>query len=270
MVLHELTSSILFMFYRLIIFIAILLFPCLSSAENEAKVARWYKVYWNNVYIADFKAEIGEKSMVVDIDSRGIVKKISKYTNHTYSKFHVENGNYVQEYFESHLRQRQGTKEVAIYYDKNGKIRSETLTPPDSKGKRPLVAKEAKAGVVDPLFAAIVARDKIKAALADGTKSFNFNIYDGRRLSRLEFNIYGMENIKILEKKQDVVKISFKRIAIDGFTNNELKRMKGEEPDFVLYLEPGTLFPVKADAAAPLGKATFMLERECMSMEECR
>lgn len=258
-------------FYKFILFILLALLPCtVVSADNSARIARWYKVYWNNVYIADFKVEVGDENLVAQIDSRGLVRKISKYSNHVYSKFHVDKGVYTQEYFESHLKQRQGSKDVKIYYSPSGKIRTEAVVPPDNRSKRPLVEANLKNDAINPLFAAIVARNKIKESLTKGIQTFSFNIYDGRRFSRLEFNISGKENIKILEKKLDVVKINFKRVPIAGFTNNELKRMEGEEPDFFVYLEADTLLPIKADAAAPLGKAHFVFEKECKSLEECR
>jgi len=256
---------------KFIFFILIAFLPCVSMAvDAPLRVARWYKIYWNGLYIADLKVEIGENNMISQIDSLGVVKTISNYANRTYSKFHMEKGLYIQDYFESRLQQRKGTKEVRIYYAADGKIRTEVLTPPDSPGKRPKVSDDMKIGASNPLFAAIVARDKIKAAITGQEKTFNFNIYEGRRLSRLDFIINGKENIKILDKNIDVVKISFRRVPIAGFNKKELDRMKGEEPDFIVYLEEDTLLPIKADAAAPLGKAKFILEKECRNIEECR
>ncbi len=234
-----------------------------------AHVARWYKIYWNKVYIADLKVEVGQGSIISQIESIGFVKTVSNYANHSYGKFKEENGVYKQNYFESHLQQRQGSKETKIYYSADQRITTEILTPPDSKGKRPKVAEDLKNGAANPLFSAILARQKIKESLADGSSKFSFRSYDGRRLSNLEFKILGKETIKTLDKNIDVVKISFRRIPVAGFNHKELNRMKGEEPDFTIYLEQDTLLPLKADATAPLGQAKFILEKECGNIQEC-
>lgn len=245
-------------------------FPPTTHAEISAtKVARWYKIYWNSAYIADLKVGLDGDKLESLIDTRGIVKRISKYSNHTYSTFHVYNGLYMPDNFRSNLRQRHGNKDILIEYAQNGKIIKEEVIPPDNRAKRKAVSEDKKNGAVDPLTAAVVARQKIKYAIAANEKEFSFDIYDGRRLSRLNFHIYGKENIKLLEKNMNVLKIGFKRLPIEGFTKNEFKRMKGEEPDFIVYLEEGSLLPVKSDAAAPLGKALFVLEKECETIASC-
>ena len=257
-------------FSKLIFFITLSFLPCLSFADDyPLSGARWYKIYWNNIYIADLKAGISQGEIVSQIDSQGVVKTISHYSGRTYSKYSFRNGVYIQDYFESRLQQRQGTKEAKIYYSDEGKIRTETISPPENPAKRQKVADDLKIGALNPLFAAFMAHKKIKAALITGEKSFILNTYDGRRLAKLEFNILGTEAIKNLDKIINVVKINFRRMPIAGFTNQELKRMKGEEPDIVLYLDPETLLPIKADAAAPLGMAKFVLAKECLKIEEC-
>ena len=256
--------------YSLILAFYLILLPLSSIAADNTTTARWYKIYWNKIYIADLKASISENEVAAKIQSYGTVKAISKYANYTYTKFHKNGDQYIPEEFISNTTQRQGKKDVVIKYGNDGKILEESVTPPDKRHKRPAVEDNLKIDAFNPAFAAIIARDKIGDGLANGKKKFHLNIYDGRRLSKLEFNIIGRQTIKVLEKNTDVVKIEFRRIPVAGFTNNELKRMNGEEPDFSVYLNINDLLPVKADAVAPLGKASFILEKECKSIEECK
>lgn len=258
---------------RFLITISVLcsvLLPFAASAQEiTEKTARWYKISWNKIIIADFKVEVDGNSMASSIQSLGVVRKVSKYSNTSEGKFKKVGNSYVPTYYHSYLTQRQGSKEVTINYDASGKIIKEAVVPPDKAYKRPPVKNESKQSVVDPITAALVAREKIRASLASGEKQFSFNIYDGRRLSRLDFNIEGEESIKVLDKRRDVVRISFRRVALEGYTNNELKRMKGEEPDIVVYLGKDDLLPLSAKAAAPLGKAVFKMVKECKTLEEC-
>lgn len=254
--------------------ITVLLFTLIPltsiASDTPLKTARWYKIYWKAIHIADFRMGIDGESLVSNIDSQGLAQKISKYKNYTSGSFHKIGDAYLPVHFDSSLRQRQGTIKVRLDFDKNGNITEESVIPPDKRYKRPAVANASKVGVVDPLTAIMVAKSKIETSLSEGEKEFSFNIYDGRRLFRLDFNIYGIETIKALEKNWDVVKIGFRRFPLEGFTNNELKRMKGEDPDFIVYLEKDSLIPVKADAAAPLGRAMFVLVKECDTVAECQ
>lgn len=258
-------------FLSILLTILVVLAPSASHAIEEIKqAAQLYQVYWKGLHIGDFRVEINNGSISSEIQSYGTAKKISKYSNSASSKFHKEGDTYIPTSYYTYLTQRQGDKKVNVNYDATGNITKESVVPPDKAYKRPPVKNESKKGTVDPLTAALIARDKISDALAKGETKFNFNIYDGRRLSRLDFTILGKDKIKALDKDQDVVKVNVRRSAIEGYTNNELKRMQGEEPDILVYLSTETLLPVKANAEAILGQADFKLVKECESLEQCK
>ncbi len=263
---HSLSKII----FKLSIISWVMLSPLSSFAENNQKSARWYKVHWNNMYLADLKVELRDNDITAKIDSHGVIKTISKYSNYSHSKFHNNNGKYIPEIFNSNLTQRQGKKDIIIKYGENGEITEESVIPPDNRYKRPAVENHLKKDAPNPLVAVLLTRDKIRESLEKGENKFEYNIYDGRRLARLEFNIIGKETIKLHGNNLNALKITFKRIPVAGFTNNELKRMKGENPDFTIYLDEKDLLPIKADAVAPLGKAFFTLVKECESIEKCK
>jgi hypothetical protein len=116
----------------------------------------------------------------------------------------------------------------------------------------------------------MVARQKVKASLLGGETSFKLNIYDGRRLADLQFKISPSSKMQINGKDEDVIKVTFVRRPLKGFTGNELKRMSGEEPIFTTYVSNDEkLLPLKMDADAILGKAVLVFEKECPSLKEC-
>lgn len=242
-----------------------------STAFVETpNVARWYKVYWGGVHVADLKAEIHGNQMDTVIESFGLAKKVSKYESKSRTMFDLVDGQYRPQSFYTEFQQRHGDRTIDIKYAPDGKIAQETVTPPDNRAKRPAVTDERKHSSADPLTAAIIARQKIRESLEKGQKHFSFPMYDGRRLSTLDFTIHGRMPRRIDGVDYNVVKVSFKRIPVQGYTGNELKRMKKEEPEFTVYLsDDEQLLPIKADAAAPLGTAVLILEKECASMAAC-
>lgn len=263
-------------FYTKILFFLAVILTCYipnsaytADMENNMQFARWYKIYWKQLHIADLRVGINNGKIVANIDSYGVVQKISKYKNYSNGSYIINDGNYIPQHFELSMRQRQGIRKINIEYDQNGVIIKESVNPPDKRYKRPAVLNESKQNALDPLNAILLTKNKIEHALKNKTDKFDIKLYDGRRLSRLDFKIYGRENINIGEKSYNVLKIGFKEFPLEGYTQNELKRMEGENPDFILYLEKDTLIPLQADASAPLGRANFVLEKECTYIEEC-
>lgn len=241
-----------------------------ASANNNLNTARWYKVYWSGIHVADLIAGANNNRLDTVIRSYGIVQKVSQYSSRTSTVFNIDNGQYVPLSFYTEFQQRSGARKIDIKYSGNGTIVEEAVTPPDNRAKRPAVAETLKKNAVDPLTAFMIARQEIKNNLAKGNNKFSLDIYDGRRLSRLDFDIYGRMQREIEDKKYNVVKVTFKRQPVAGYTKNELRRAKDEEPLFTLYIsDDETFLPIKADAEAPLGTAVLLLEKECESVDSC-
>lgn len=241
-----------------------------SDISDTIKVVRWYKVYWSGIHVADLKAEIKEDSIEASVDSFGIVKKISKYQSEFKSTFGYVEGKFIPYSYYTDFKQRKGSKKINLNYNKDGVIIEESVIPPDNRQKRPAVEDGLKIGSFDPLTVFMVARQKVKASLVGGKTSFNLNMYDGRRLADLQFKISPSFQMRINGKDENVIKVTFSRKPVKGFTNNELKRMAGEEPIFTTYVSNDVqLLPLKMDADAILGKAVLVFEKECPSIQEC-
>lgn len=240
------------------------------SAGQQMDMTRWYKIYWSGFHVADLKARLTDDSLKTIIESYGVVKQISKYSSKTTSEFKFTEGNYIPESFYTEFRQRKNSRTIDIKYTPQGAILEEAVTPPDNRAKRPAVDAALKQDAVDPLTAVVIARQRIKESLVNGDKNFSFKMYDGRRLSMLAFSVKGREVQEIGAKEHNVVTVTFQRLPIAGYTNNEMTRLKGEEPLFTLHLsDDDLLLPIKAYAKAALGSAVLILEKECPSLEAC-
>jgi hypothetical protein len=241
------------------------------NKKNHLNSTKLYKVYWSGIHVADLIINIENDSIFANIESYGIVKKVSKYRSSFKSQFEYNNDHYKPISYYTEFEMRNGSKTINIQYSPDGTIKNEVVTPPDKRSKRPAVKDILKNNSADPLTAFMISRQLIKENLAKNNTKFSLNIYDGRRLSRLDFQIHGKYERKINESIRKIVKVSFKRIAIDGYTQNELRRMPKEEPLFTLYLsDDETLLPLKADAEAKLGTAVILYEKDCISFTACK
>ncbi|PIR38087.1 MAG: hypothetical protein COV35_07555 [Alphaproteobacteria bacterium CG11_big_fil_rev_8_21_14_0_20_39_49] len=238
--------------------------------EDTISAIRWYKVYWSGIHVADLKAHVKEDGLDAIIESYGIVKKVSKYESVFKTRFNYVEGEFVPDSYYTEFQQRNGGRKIDIKFNKDGTVAKEEVTPPDNRAKRPAVSEKLKHDTFDPLTAFMAARKKVKESLEKGNNSFSIKMYDGRRLSDLDFKIEGRFDRKISGTKHKLVKVTFKRKPIEGYTQNELKRMQKEEPVFTLYLsDDEKLLPIKMDADAPLGTAVLLFEKDCPSLDKC-
>ena len=256
--------------------------PKISNTKDDSKVSRkiltedlnvkrWYKVYWAGIHIANLLAQSSGNKIDALIDSRGIVKKVSKFSSDTSTVFNFDGNSYTPVSFHTKFRLKNKTREINIEYDESGTITKDSVVPPDRRSKRPAVPESMKKNTFDPLTSFMKARYEIKNNLAKGQNKFTIDMYDGRRLSKLNFEIVGkFKDYNINNVKRDVIKAYFKRESVAGYTSNELRRAKKEEPLFTLYISDDEYFlPIKVDAKAPLGSVVILFEKECEALEEC-
>jgi hypothetical protein len=249
---------------KIFLALLILLFPTLSLASEPSanfNMKQSYRVYVKGIHIADLRAQVNAGKIQANIESYGLAKKISKYWSNDTTTYSFKNGQFVPIHYFTEFNQRQGGRTVEIKYDEKGHITFEQVIPPDNRQKRPAVDDKLKNGAFDPLTAAMIARQNIINSLKNGTKTFSMNFYDGRRLARLEFNIEGKGTININGKTRNVINVTFKRFPLEGFTNNELKRIQTEEPTFNMSLsDDELLIPLKADIYSDLGRAVLVAD----------
>lgn len=248
-----------------------------ESQVANLQISRWYKVYWLGMHVGDLMSEIKEtKPGVYAIESRlhsrGIAKRFTKFWSIAKSHSVLSNkGDLLPSNFTNRSNLRKKKRQISINYQHEGRIASEQVTPPDNRKKRPAVATEKKLGAVDPHTAILLAHKKIRQALVTGKNVFTIPLYDARRLSHLHFTVHGRKIIEHQDNDTKVIHVSVKRDLIAGYTNNEHKRLKKENPVIDIYLEDNaTMMPIQALATAPIGSANVVLERECYSLDSCR
>jgi hypothetical protein len=237
------------------------------AAGKLAKKARWYRVYWGAVTVADLyiillptREGYGIRTV---IRSRGIAKMLSRWQSDAGATMTFETPDkYRPVRYKTAFQLRNKKRRIDIRWDKNGNITKESNEPPENRNKRPAVSAEGKKGAYDPLTAIMVARDKIRKAILAGKKKFTVPMYDGRRRTDMNFTIHGAN-----DKGQ--IHVSFTEGSIEGYTNSELKDLKERDAYFHLYLDPKDLFPVFGKGQSLIGKAYIRLKKECSTLREC-
>jgi hypothetical protein len=257
--------------WRIVFVIFIVLTSFQAHASEPKDFTRWYKVHWGGLHIADLVASKQGNRLTTKIETYGLVKKVSRYANHAYVDYEERNGRVVPRLFDQKMQQRQRKRYVSIEYDKDGIITKDQVTPPDNRAKRPAVPQEQKAGAPDPITASLMAWQYVKAwQQGEGPDRFTLSYYDGRRLAKLDFHIQRRLVREINKRNYKVILVTFRRSPVSGFTNNELERMEGEEPDFNVYFsDDEIMLPLITFAKAPLGHASIVYERECKAIENC-
>lgn len=233
----------------------------LSSVQaNAESIQANYKVYWGGMHVADLQAKTDEKRISTQIDTKGLVGMVSNYKNQAEAELNYHNGEYVPTRFSKKSQKTSGNKHTEIAY-KAGRVddlkSSENLSQETAKEAGNLRA-------VDPLSAFVIARAKVREALRQQRKSFSLSTYDGKKLSRLHFELLGTEKKDIAGVEEDVLHIRMTRVPLSGFGSDEASDSVVE-----LYVDDEHLIPLIANANAPIGHATIVIDKRCFSADEC-
>lgn len=263
--------------------IVYLLFPLSASAEPTQQ-AYWYKIFWSGLHVGDVVTEVTlndkEYAMYTTIKSRGLAWTFTQYYSDTYTSGIIKDDHHFQPlHYKTSFNARKGLRTIEFDYDVAGNITGEHYDPPENRDKRPAVPDTQRNGGQDPQSLILQLRQHARDYLAQCREgialcnvSDTLKLYDGRRLSNMPYSLLGIRKERIMWKDYTLLHLKTRRNAKAGYTDNELERIGGEEPDIHAYFptnqEP--LVPIKITAEAMLGTASALLEARCDSMRACR
>ena len=274
--------------YPLLMLIMVLIFLCATLSNSYANkeyhdnspalpnLTKFYKAYWMGMHVGDIISQISQDKngayyIESRIQSRGIAKRFLKYWSVSKSLVNIDDsGNISSQYFFTKSATKRKTREINLSYDEAGNLAGEEVIPPDNRKKRPFVEDDLKYIATDPHSIILVSRKKIKESLDNNISNFSIPVYDGRRLTNVDFNIIGKKNISYNSNDTEVIHVIIQRQAISGYTEREIKRMETENPPINIYLENNdTMLPLIVRAKAPIGSAYIRLVKECVDINSC-
>ena len=246
----------------------LLLFANSAGASEPLNVSLKYHAHWSGFKVAELRAYIkqedGKYSYRARIDTMGVVKLTSKYWSDNSVVGLLKKNKHLPEKYNTEWRRKKENQKIEVSY-KNGSPISEKAEPPENRNKRPLVAPKDKAGAVDPITAAIMAREKI-IALVEGKKKlpakFTVPVFDARRRQTITVEVIGYEDRNFDDIRKKTLHIKFWRTAGPGFNQKEKNKMAEQEPVFDAYLD-NNYFPELVIAKTPKATATAQLEQVC-------
>lgn len=278
MIVYMGTDSALLNIKRVIFYIipCLLLFITDSQAASYSKdlaFRGYYKCSFSGIPFA--KAGIHTEqnaqnySATADIILTGVVSLFTSHSSHTTVDGSGKDYAYSTSEYETNYKTKKKKRYVKINY-KGEKFDQETLIPPESPTKRTPVSTEQKHGSFDPLSALLKARMLLINALEKGEKTFRLNVYDGRRLTQVDFTLLSTRTIRMEGKKVPVVAVQAKRTLLAGFTKSELADHDPKEPPMIMYFSNDEkLFPVRLETNLSFGTLTADLYKTCNAQESC-
>lgn len=251
------------------ILICFCLLPIWAHASSPAPVT------FKGIYVVDFAGvpfgKVGLEfeqnthtyAITADVISTGLVNLFTKHSSHT--TVESAGGKLV---YETHYQTKKKKRHVK-WERNNNKTIEEIVEPPDNRAVRPAVPEEQKRESHDPLSMVVQIRDKIPDVL-EGLKNFSVNVYDGRRLTKVDIAAEGTRVLKISGKKIPVVALSARRSPITGFTPSEMEDFSRKEPPLYIYMSnDARAMPIRLEWNFWMGKITATLTKECRTGESC-
>jgi|GEM_PF-2593125 len=244
----------------------LLISSAIASADNLKFTAR-YDAYWSGVRVGKAILDIEETNNTykanLHLGAKGIAKKISKYWSSNSASGVKQANKYTPTNYTTHYNRKKENRKITANFANNA-VDNITITPPEREGKRPFLTDAQKQDVLDPISVALQIREKLKEVRDNGYKlpyKFTMPVFDGKRKFNLHITVKGLVKRKAAKTKE--IWIQTKRQAIEGFSHNELKRMKTNEPIMDIYIDTKTLLPTYGIGKAPIGYATIKLVKYC-------
>lgn len=208
-------------------------------------------------------------SIVSDIVTTGLVNMIVKHSSHTTVSGSGREFAYPETEYEAHYQTRKKKKYVK-FLTHRAQAGQEMLVPPDNAVTRTPVDAELKKDVVDPLSLTLRMREATWGAVRAGKGNFSLHLYDGRRLSELDFVVEEKKQISYLGKQVPVVPVTLTRKMLAGYTKSELDAADPNEPPVRLYFSDDSRFMlVRAEVSLWMGTLSATLSQECAAAESC-
>lgn len=233
----------------------------------------YYEFGFGGVLFGKMGLEIEQSSRsytaTSDITSSGVLKLFVRHNSHTTVDATGHDFLYDNSVYETHYQTRKKKRYVKMV-TKNGQLIEETLVPPETPERRPPVDASLKKGALDPLSFVITMRRQVVLALQNNSREFTLNVFDGRRLTEVDFTIEGKKVLKFGEQKYPTIAVKARRKLIAGFTDSELQDYDPKEPDLMIYFSDNTrLIPIRLEISLLVGKLYANLVKECRTGDSC-
>jgi hypothetical protein len=256
--------------------------PCLLLLITDSQAASYSRdIAFRGYYKCSFSgipfAKVGihteqdarNYSATTDILLTGVVSLFTSHSSHSTVDGSGKDYTYNASEYETNYKTKKKKRYVKLNY-KGDIFDKETLVPPENPAKRTPVPTQEKNGSYDPLSALLKARMLLIDALEKNKKTFSLNVYDGRRLTKVDFTVLSTRTIRIDGKKVPIVAVQAKRTLIAGFTKSELADHDPQEPPMIMYFSNDEkLFPVRLQANLSFGRLTADLYKTCNAQESC-
>jgi hypothetical protein len=204
-----------------------------------------------------------------DVASTGIINLFTTHTSHTTVEGIGKDFNYPAIVYETHYQTKKKPRYVKIVHA-GGIITEETALPPDAPQKRPPVPAGLKKDATDPLSFLLTMRQALHEAQTAGHTCFQITLYDGRRLTGVDFTIIGKKPIRYQGKNITALEIDARRKQLAGFTQSETDSFDPKEATLRIYFsDDDRLVPILLQANVFFGTLSATLTKECGGAENC-
>jgi len=264
-----------------------------------------YECSFSDVVIGEMGVEITQTpdhySETSDIVSTGILKMFVNHSSHTTVEGSGSNFTYPAIDYDTHYQTKKKKKTAMLKY-RGGVLTEENVTPPDNRATRPEVPMNLKQSASDPLSLIIRMRQGLFEALhsapsplegegrggggssdnalnkrpphpnppPQGVRGFSLNIYDGRRLTEVDFTVIGPKTINYQGADTPVTMVDVRRKFLAGFTQSELSDWNPNEPPLHVYFSnDARLMPLRLELTLWMGTLAATLVKECGAGESC-
>ena len=242
-----------------------------ETLDNVEATVR-YEFSWGGIGFGKIALQADETDATYSartlIKSKGLASIFVKHTSDTTMDGTKSGATYLPQNYDANFQTRNKKKHIKLIYDGAGNIKEEISEPADTD--RPKVSDKERSGAHDPLSLLFEIRRKLFDTLAASEKTFNVNMYDGRRLTKVQVDIVDLTTRSVAGEKKKMVHVIATRSALAGYTDKELERMKdGVNSMHIYFSDDAQLWPMLVEVDVYFATMRGEFTQACEKIEEC-
>ncbi|MCI5049891.1 MAG: DUF3108 domain-containing protein [Rickettsiales bacterium] len=217
-----------------------------------------YYFAWTGIPVAKlwFAAEQSgnDYTYTATLKSRGLVRMFKKVKAYTVSTgFKAPHGWQTRSY-RTESKDSDNTKEVHLSFQPDGTLSERVVTDEDDPNYRKPVDEALLKAVQTYGSAFFELRRLTHETIVANQKSFETDLYDGKRLMHVKAVLDGKEEVDVNGKSVQAHRLKLSRTLTAGFTEKEKKRYQEGEPFAYLYFSDDADFvPIKLSVTIKFG-----------------
>lgn len=244
----------------------------LGAEPDTERLDLRYDMYFGGFHVADVGFERSRDGATYEADleirTAGLADLIARYRGRAIATG-IDNGALEPrpERYTYRYTSRKSRRDVEVTYDPDRRHAREVISTKRGRADPTDVPRALWQEVIDPLSAILALRERIRAARAGGDRTFEAQVFDGRRRYDLSATMKG----SVEKNGQPAIRVDLRIKPLAGFDTDEMSadEIRRGYRARALFSDDERLVPIDIRTIDTKAIVVFRLTRDCSAPDAC-